>query len=921
MADKMMRIAGRSATGIAKPLNVTDDGFLKTTGVQKESFVGHLPVNNTDTQSLLGLKQYYAIQGNNGRVRRGSYFMTGDGHCLTANPAGDVFYASQKSIIKVNSAGIIVWEKDFTSISTLVLRAVSMVYDENAVYISSVGDGEINGRITKLDASTGEVLWQTSLADVGSFGAVYKMVVVSGFIYGTRRNEKIIKLNKISGIEQTSIVVEGASEYSEIVTDGINIYVSLSKFTGTTKMVVKIDTSTDTEIWSWASEIAGRLWALIFKNGYLYALNSGDKTLFKISTDGAIVDSVVSELFTGDRFRFSMQNNLYINNNNKLIKVDLDKFEIVYTLDNIQPIDSLFETSTNIFVYHTDGTVCSYSTDLVEKGVAVKESNVVSTYNKHLNGNGKLKIYETYNGYKVIAMLHDSYLVQKDGNYFVLLGGWEVNPQQITLPTGTVKWINFVEDKYNYWEKSRYRLVANIGDKLYYNYADTSEKNINTWAECNVWGLPNTLHPSDTTTKEYKGKVRPKYYLPPTSTDPFQYMGGMQHYRVGADWDANYSFQDSLWFATYTQTATPMSVFMTKNGKDIYCEYMYGINRTPSRIGQNIDLSAISGTIPNDLKLRKITPIVPNAENKEPTDVFSFGAEVAVSNMTYASGKTTVTASAHGLATGDVIHFKSVSTSDNAANWLKPTSYTALLNNNVTTAWTNATTPPMGNGKIYQVTKLTNDTFTLHEAVGNPHNQFYCTHIHSLDVVPNGIVISTGEAGELSNITFLGGVSTLNYLPANQQRIFADYAQVHLTANPVQDITGSVQRPLGFYMEEDFYLFASDEQTYRRPVILPEGRTRAFNFRSSGIYKGKLSEIDDWSKAKVVLQPQYVAFLFKKIGDVFITTDVSGDTYFSVDKGDNWNKLYTFPHTVTKYGGASADSTEFVIDGYYFKVH
>lgn len=225
----------------------------------------------------------------------------------------------------------------------------------------------------------------------------------------------------------------------------------------------------------------------------------------------------------------------------------------------------------------------------------------------------------------------------------------------------------------------------------------------------------------------------------------------------------------------------------------------------------------------------------------------------------------------------------------------------------------------MGNGKIYMVEVIDGNNFYIREAVGNPHNHLIAWHIHSIDVVPGGLVISTGEAGLGSNFTYLFNPKFTDH--QSNVMIQADYAQLHLTANPETNINASIQRGLGFYMEEDYFIFASDEETYYRNSDLPDGRTDKVSFQSPGVYKGTLSQIDNWKSLRMVLQPNYVTFLFKKIGDIFITSDVSGATYYSIDKGESWKYLYTFRMSApTMFSGMSRDRKEFIVGGYYFRM-
>ena len=915
MADKMLRVAGRRGDGLAKPITVTQDGSLRTTMVQPTTYFGNYEFETDDDYKLLGLKQDYATQLTTGRTygTKSAESETATGYRISVNSANLAFVNANNLLFSVDPTGNIIWKKTALDLHPSHVNVNGVLVDNNSVYTGTSSATRQNGVIVKLDLE-GNKIWTAPLPLPNELTNIRSMLERGSKLYIMTRGGNLVIMLKSDGSIVDSLKITGTSVLQYIDAKG-NLYVTNISPTNT---LVKYNEGLSA-VWNYNLSDGFYVSNVVVKDGFVF-MHATDIVMRLNSETGALVDSFQSNELWSSFIGFTIQDNIYSIGDNKLTKFNLKKMRIEFTLDiSDKKIAAIFEKGNSLFIIGQDGALQRVSTDLHEKALSTlsKEGIIADVISKPMNS-GDLEIYETYKGYKVIAMLHENYLVQKDNVYYVLHGGWKAAPLQVSLPAGVLKWANFVEDKYSWWD-SRYRLVVNVDNKIFHNYADTQQINPNAWQESTVWGLPNMLHPTDKTTTTYKGRTRYKYHVPSTATDAFQYMGGMQHYRMTTDFEENYLCQDSLWFATYSQSATPAAVFMTKNGKDIYAEYMYGIYPALSRIGKHIDASALSGTLPSDMKIQKITAVIPNASNPEPIDVFSYGLKTNVSGIAYADGKTTVTATGHGLASGDVIRFEA-SEPENINDWLKPATYASMLNNNISTAWESATKPPLGNGKVYQVIRVSDNSFTLHEAVGNPHNNLHCVHIHSLDVIPNGIIVSTGESGVTSNITFLSLNSeqgTLSYLPANQRRAFAEFAQVHLTANTQQDIKGAVQRPLGFYMEEDYYLFASDEQIYKREVGMGEGRT-PFGFRSNGIYKGKLSEINDWSKAKAVLQPQGVAFLFKKIGDLFITCDVTGEAYYSTNKGDDWHKLYLFNSYITKFRGASRDGKEFVIGGYYF---
>jgi hypothetical protein len=97
---------------------------------------------------------------------------------------------------------------------------------------------------------------------------------------------------------------------------------------------------------------------------------------------------------------------------------------------------------------------------------------------------------------------------------------------------------------------------------------------------------------------------------------------------------------------------------------------------------------------------------------------------------------------------------------------------------------------------------------------------------------------------------------------------------------------------------EQTVIFASDEAHLRGKVY----QVQDFNISrsSTGIYKGRLFDIDDFSQFKCIFESSQVAYFFKQINNVLIFAGQENEVAFSSDNGDSWFSINLPP--ISKYG-------------------
>lgn len=517
----------------------------------------------------------------------------------------------------------------------------------------------------------------------------------------------------------------------------------------------------------------------------------------------------------------------------------------------------------------------------------------------------------------VQCMLRDCICMKYDDDtFYVSEDGWRpgnggndwTKVEKSDVGAGTFYWALFIYDETN----DLMRLCMHIGSKVYHNYSD--DATFSSWAESDFWGLPNTLHPTDATTKSLNGKTRPVYYNPNELAGWAYFLNGCVYNQI----QIGSSIQrDALFIAPYQTYNEPATVFLTLDGKDWYAEYQFGIidQDVALALGQNIDVSGLVGGAPADLEMVQRSNVTPDVGGKDPANIFTFGAGVSVNSITDVGGKARVTTGVgHGLSAGDVIHFTSAIAGQNTNNWLAPTGYADIINNDAVQAWV-GDTPPGGNGKFYKIEEDDATHFYIHEAIGSPHNNHYCRHIHGLNQIKGGVLISTGESAAYSNIIFLQTYGTLYSKP------LADFDCTHVTA----DVDDAPQRPMGFYMNTTHYVWASDWPTgYYQFNFSDRGAGNSYaryKFTSNGVYRGLLANLDAYQSADPVLMTDEACYMFQVIGNVMYYCGAYGSLYASTDEGETWKFIYSFGDgTKTSPAGFNSDKTEFVADNILFEI-
>ena len=339
------------------------------------------------------------------------------------------------------------------------------------------------------------------------------------------------------------------------------------------------------------------------------------------------------------------------------------------------------------------------------------------------------------------------------------------------------------------------------------------------------------------------GVTYPRFYQPGRSArkNSLAFMGGYEPDRKISIL-GTYAFGDT--------DEVRICIFVTDDGgRSWYCKHEFTTQKS-SNITP-INTSALSDVYnPNSFAVSKRGLVVPTSEDKEPTNKFTWSENVIVSNITKGATTVITTETEHNLTSKDVVVFKTVG-NVNGYGW--------MLNDS-------ASITSGGNGVMFGVNVLTSTTFELYEYVNSAFNNIPARHVHHINRVKDGWVIGTGETYPEGFVYYMQMKQSDNY---SVKHAYDDFPFIRLTST-----ANAVQRLLGAHLFDDenetMMVACDNEFTSRDFVTMPSGRTETFSRSSTGVFVGKLSDIDDMSAFNCVFEAQEVAYFFKEKCGVFV---------------------------------------------------
>jgi len=359
----------------------------------------------------------------------------------------------------------------------------------------------------------------------------------------------------------------------------------------------------------------------------------------------------------------------------------------------------------------------------------------------------------------------------------------------------------------------------------------------------------------------------PRFYFPRRipGAIPFSYFGGFEtsdKIQILGTYVSN----------TSPETTSRICVFVTTDGgRQWFNKYEFANNNLQS-FGNILNSKNISGEYTaNSFSLMKRNFIYPSSSNKEPSDIFSYLNEIKIQSISKSDSLIVTSAIPHNLNSGDIVVIKK--------NDVIPSVFDFLANDNINTK-------NGGNGKLWKVIVKNSTQFVLTEYIFNPDNNLPARHIHGINKLKDGFIISTGEEYPQSWFLYLQLKDADTYSP-----VFAWDKMSFLRLNSSEK---GIQRSIGTFLIDDTdqsIVFGSDTSIAPDSSYTIEGRTLNISRASNGIYKGKLNDIDNLSKFSCIYESPQSAFFFKDINGIWIYAGQQGELAISIDKGITWRKF------------------------------
>ena len=380
-----------------------------------------------------------------------------------------------------------------------------------------------------------------------------------------------------------------------------------------------------------------------------------------------------------------------------------------------------------------------------------------------------------------------------------------------------------------------------------------------------------------------------RFYIPQRDKEqgnPFYHIGGIE---------ADYKMSLMGTYRSNTSTGVRTCIFASDDGgRNWFCKYEFGdsgeyeFNQSYEEAGHNWGNSIIlkeDEEYPiNSMKCCKRTVVFPTAACKEPSDIFLWDDSISICGISCSNTMRLTVSQPHGYKTGNVIVLM--------ANDKNKSAYSYLCNNEINRQ-------SAGNGLLYKVKVIDEFSFEIYEFTGNPFNNICCRHIHQINRIKDGWLIGTGEV-------YPGG--WLFYFQMKEADTFSvrrAYSQFNIYR--LNSTENSVQRTLGAVFLDDTdqtLIFASDHDLLERNNIdIPENRTLKISRNSTGIYKGKIKDIDDYTQFEILKETVEPTFFFKRINGVYYWCGQRGEFMLSKDLKEWYETRLDKP--IISYGGTS----------------
>lgn len=442
-------------------------------------------------------------------------------------------------------------------------------------------------------------------------------------------------------------------------------------------------------------------------------------------------------------------------------------------------------------------------------------------------------------------------------------------------------------------------MVIFKNNSTYVNYYNGGD--VNTWGKVKAWEMRSTRRkiPVDNianvnANSRYNPTFTPARYLRNLTTivngtTYIQYQGDFKPVWLG---DLCRTKKQVSWGSYYTD-GDRVGIWSTTDGGENWVLQYDFINKYIS--GESVNTNAMSAYT-GGLNLQKVNIKYPSLADKNPTNIFTYTNIGSVSSITKGA-ETVINYTSHGLIDGDIV---------------------ILTGTGQDADWSSLLCDSFNNfgfsESAYSVQKINDNSFRIKQYNGSYDTTLQARHIHSINEHVGGTIASTGEEYPDGWFIYLG----------QKYKDSAFVVDAFVTSNRnvfrLNSASEGIQRACGFIMGNEpdpTIIFNCDTSNPKIGRYQIDGRTDTTlpPIPTNGVWKGKLSKIDNWKDFECILPIGEPAIWMHNIGDVIVSYYQLGANAVSVDGGNTWN---VFPIGTSKINGVYNNSIV-IGDGYVFE--
>lgn len=463
----------------------------------------------------------------------------------------------------------------------------------------------------------------------------------------------------------------------------------------------------------------------------------------------------------------------------------------------------------------------------------------------------------------------------------------------------------------------KWRLVI-ITDKcqVYHNFPDgnKSKKAIVSFEESLIWDLPGNkypslkeecdsfekyfpflpesayeYHPAGNTPRSYHVKYEDgreeelsRFYFPKRSagTNPFVFLNGYEP-------DPLMSFIGTYCGNSSSEDASRVVVFATHDGgKNWFAKYEFNDNGTSESYGNNVFSNMMRGKETNNESLSLCKRELICSENDEL--VLKCGVNLKIRTIKWNQTAEIIFEHKHGLESGNIVAIKGTG---------KDAVENALTNNDFSD-------DSFGNGIFFKVKVLDDYSAQLYECVSKSRVNLPARHIHSINRIKDGFMIATGETYPQGWL-MIASITDSDNWSNNMAWDEIPFIRLNSRRNSVQRVVGAV-----LLDNKDHEIVYASDCSSMQPVKVIE--VDGIPTNQMGIYKGKVTDINDFRNFELLEETKEPSFFFKELDGNYVFCGQRGEIAIGFDRGKAWRHA-KLNEPLVHYMGRTKNF--FVIDG------